>query len=179
MGDVSLEDERVPTVTGEHQSPELLDADAIFDPHDVDEHVETTLDIASHRLEHVNESEDDSALAELDIRDDAGRAQRRAMVELTTKNGDRPVHVISKPITTIGRAKSSDIRIGDSVISRTHARLRLEEDNLTIEDAGSKNGLVVNTNRVDHAVLKHGDVVSLGNGHIFRYVELEVPSQTH
>lgn len=178
LGEVSLDDERVPTVTGESQHQELLGAELLLEPFDIDEHIETSLALSDHHFEHINDGGDEADLAKLDIRDGAGRVQRRAMIELRADNGERPVHAISKPITTIGRAKSSDIRLSDAVISRTHAHLRLDEDRLIIEDAGSKNGVAVNAKMVERAALKHGDIISLGNGH-FRYVELEQPAQPH
>jgi pSer/pThr/pTyr-binding forkhead associated (FHA) protein len=60
-----------------------------------------------------------------------------------------------------------------------HARLRLDDDRLIIEDAGSRNGLAVNFKPIAGAVsLKPGDVICLGM-HEFRYVELEQPTHTH
>ncbi len=179
LGDIGLDDERVPIVTDDHQNQEMLEAEVLLDPYDIDEHVDTALGIPGHEFEHEHDADNDSVLARLSAGDDADQAQRRAMIELRGHNGDRPIHVISTPIMTIGRAKSSDIRINDIVVSRTHARLRLDEEGVVIEDASSKNGLAVNEKVVDRAVLKHGDVVSLGNGHAYRYVELELPTRTH
>jgi chromosome segregation ATPase len=79
---------------------------------------------------------------------------------------------LSKPVVTIGRAKTSDIRILDAVVSRMHARLTTDKDITIIEDLGSKNGVLVNSRPVDRAVLHHGDVISLGANHDFRYVEI-------
>ena len=63
---------------------------------------------------------------------------------------------------TIGRGHSSDIRIASHYVSRVHAKIRTNGIATIIEDAGSKNGLLVNSERVQRRVLHHGDVVSLG-----------------
>jgi chromosome segregation ATPase len=97
---------------------------------------------------------------------------RRMIVPLDADPSDHPEYSLSKPIVTIGRAKTSDIRIIDAVVSRMHARLTTDNDMTIIEDLGSKNGVLVNSRPVDRAVLHHGDVISLGANHDFRYVEL-------
>jgi hypothetical protein len=45
--------------------------------------------------------------------------------------------------TLIGRSVGCHITIEDPLVSRTHARLVLEGDHVTIEDLGSRNGLTV------------------------------------
>lgn len=139
-----------------------------------DEHTETKLDISDDELERVRQGElviDDS-----DFYDYAAGSPRHAMVALS--DAGRTVYALSKPITTIGRAESSDIRIKDNVISRLHALLQMDDEGLTIEDHGSKNGVLVNHSKIDQATLKHGDIVSLGK-HYLRYVDLEQREQTH
>ena len=133
---------------------------------EADEHVETKLDFSDQDLEYVRHGK--HALA--------AEAKRHAMVALS--DASRTVYPISKPITTIGRSDSSDIRIEDTVISRLHALLQVDDDGVTIEDHGSKNGVLVNQNRIERATLKHGDVVSLGKYYL-RYVDMEQQGLTH
>lgn len=97
---------------------------------------------------------------------------KRMIVPLDADSSDHAEYSLSKPIVTIGRAKTSDIRILDAVVSRTHAKLTTDKEITMIEDMGSKNGILVNSRPVDRAVLHHGDVISLGANHDFRYVEI-------
>ena len=65
--------------------------------------------------------------------------------------------------TTIGRATDNDIVIHDVLASRHHATLVPSTDGVEILDARSINGTFVNGTRVDGALLREGDVVTIGN----------------
>lgn len=63
----------------------------------------------------------------------------------------------------IGRAKSSDIAVALSTVSRNHAVLtRYDDGSWTITDASSKTGTWVNGERVDIRAIGEGDVISIG-----------------
>ena len=63
----------------------------------------------------------------------------------------------------IGRAKSSDITVALSTVSRNHAVLtRYDDGSWTITDASSKTGTWVNGERVDIRAIGQGDVISVG-----------------
>ena len=63
----------------------------------------------------------------------------------------------------IGRAKSSDITVNLSTVSRNHAVLtRYDDGSWTITDASSKTGTWVNGERVDIRAIGQGDVISIG-----------------
>ena len=63
----------------------------------------------------------------------------------------------------IGRAKSSDITVALSTVSRNHAVLtRYDDGSWTITDASSKTGTWVNGERVDIRDIGQGDVISIG-----------------
>src|SRR6202048_2457021 len=66
--------------------------------------------------------------------------------------------------TTIGRATDNDIVIPDVLASRHHATLVPSSEGVKILDARSINGTFVNGTRVDKALLREGDVVTIGNG---------------
>jgi class 3 adenylate cyclase len=80
---------------------------------------------------------------------------------LRIRNGARAgtALVIVTP-AVIGR--EADIALDDDEVSRRHARIRIAGDQLVIEDLASSNGTWVNTRRVEQAVLRPGDVVTLG-----------------
>lgn len=63
----------------------------------------------------------------------------------------------------IGRAKSSDITVNLSTVSRNHAVLtRYDDGSWTVTDASSKTGTWVNGERVDIRAIGEGDVISIG-----------------
>jgi adenylate cyclase len=63
----------------------------------------------------------------------------------------------------IGRAASNDITLPHSSISRSHALLEGQRDVWVVTDQHSANGVLVNGVRIEHAELKSGDVVGLGD----------------
>ena len=89
---------------------------------------------------------------------------RRASLVLEV-NGIR--HPLTEPGFTLGRGTDADVRINDPGISRLHARVSVRgtEDapQVTIEDMGSTNGIVVDGRRVQTATLTAGSRVELGS----------------
>jgi hypothetical protein len=70
--------------------------------------------------------------------------------------------VLSGTRMTIGRSRDCDVVVDDANVSRRHAELRAEGDGWRISDLGSTNGVKVNRRRVEEALLRHGDRVTLG-----------------
>lgn len=70
------------------------------------------------------------------------------------------------PLTTdvlsIGRASTSDVRLDDTGVSRRHAEVRREGDDVVLVDLGSTNGTSVNGRLVERARLTPGDRIELG-----------------
>jgi DNA-binding CsgD family transcriptional regulator len=63
----------------------------------------------------------------------------------------------------IGRAPDCALRLNDGLVSRHHARLRLEDEELVVEDLSSRNGVLVNERKIHGPVaLSHGDVIGIG-----------------
>ena len=69
---------------------------------------------------------------------------------------------LSRDVLTIGRASSSDIRLDDTGVSRRHAEVRREGDDVVLVDLGSTNGTNVNGRGVERARLTPGDRIELG-----------------
>jgi adenylate cyclase len=63
----------------------------------------------------------------------------------------------------IGRAASNDITLPHSSISRNHALLEGKRDVWVVTDQHSANGVLVNGVRIEHAELKSGDIIGLGD----------------
>lgn len=63
---------------------------------------------------------------------------------------------------TIGRDPESGIFLNDITVSRDHAVLTCVGGAVTIEDAGSLNGVYVNGASITRATLRNGDQVQIG-----------------
>lgn len=101
----------------------------------------------------------------------------RATALLRVEQGsvDEPTISLDRPITIIGRRQGSDVVIHDTNVSRMHAQIRRDGSRLTIEDAGSSNGTMVNDVRIEGSLdLKAGDVIRIGDA-VF-VVEVEASS---
>jgi pSer/pThr/pTyr-binding forkhead associated (FHA) protein len=81
-----------------------------------------------------------------------------------------PLH---RTVTTVGRDPRSDIFLDDVTVSRHHAEFRLNRDELQVVDIGSLNGIYVNRQPIDSAVLSNGDQIQMGK---FRLVLLIRPA---
>jgi pSer/pThr/pTyr-binding forkhead associated (FHA) protein len=67
----------------------------------------------------------------------------------------------------IGRSHECELRLEDALVSRLHARVRVETDRVGIEDLHSTNGIYLRGDRVlRFAVLREGDRVQLGTQEI-------------
>ena len=103
----------------------------------------------------------------------AGVSQRQPPTDTTIRraglvlevNGTR--HPLTPPALIIGRGSDADMRINDPGISRTHAQIRVtgSEPSLQIDivDLGSTNGILVNGQKVRHAVLGEGSRIEIGS----------------
>ena len=80
----------------------------------------------------------------------------------------------SQPEIAIGRSSDCLVSIPVRWISRTHALLHKERGQFVLEDAGSKNGVFVNGQRVVRPLaLENGDVIQLAPGLELIYVDSE------
>ena len=101
----------------------------------------------------------------------------RTSAQLRVEQGsvDEPAISLDRPITIIGRRQGSDVVIHDTNVSRMHAQIRRDGSRLTIEDAGSSNGTLVNDVRIEQSQdLNAGDVIRIGDA-VF-VVEVDTPS---
>jgi pSer/pThr/pTyr-binding forkhead associated (FHA) protein len=63
----------------------------------------------------------------------------------------------------VGRAIGSDVRLDDRQVSRSHARLTVDEASASVEDLQTVNGTLVNGKEVKaRQPLRHGDTVQFG-----------------
>ncbi len=90
---------------------------------------------------------------------------RRAPLVLEV-NGVR--HPLLPPGFTIGRGSEADLRINDPGISRRHARVVVVQTpdgliDVSIEDLGSTNGVIVNGQRITNVRLGDGSRIEIGS----------------
>lgn len=62
----------------------------------------------------------------------------------------------------VGRDRSADVRLSDPLVSKRHAKVNIS-DMVQVIDDGSANGIVISGQTVDRAVLKPGDVATIGD----------------
>src|SRR5689334_15804899 len=64
----------------------------------------------------------------------------------------------------IGRSADCQLALDDPLVSRRHAVLRTRKDGVSVEDLGSRNGVLVNGTKIDGAVeISDGDKVQIGS----------------
>lgn len=69
---------------------------------------------------------------------------------------------LQTPVTLLGRGTDCDLRMVDPGVSRHHAELRVEDDQVVLVDLGSTNGTLVNGQAMRRVVLTDGSNVTLG-----------------
>lgn len=75
---------------------------------------------------------------------------------------------LEREMVLLGREIGSDVRINDSTVSRRHASITrsvnadTNEVEYTLKDFGSRNGTLVNGERVRQEVLQNGDKITIG-----------------
>jgi pSer/pThr/pTyr-binding forkhead associated (FHA) protein len=90
------------------------------------------------------------------------------IVRAGTQAGDR--FALTGDQTRLGRHPDSEIMLDDITVSRRHASIERTAEGYVVTDAGSLNGTYVNQQRIERAVLHHGDELQVGK---FRLVLFE------
>ena len=88
-------------------------------------------------------------------------------VRLEFKDGGRPAFVLNKPSVWLGRDPSCDVTFeaNSATVSRRHAEIRRDGEELVIADNNSFNGTLVNGQRISSPVpLYDGDEMQFGVG---------------
>ncbi|MBI3183445.1 MAG: GGDEF domain-containing protein [Myxococcales bacterium] len=100
----------------------------------------------------------------------AGQGRLNASLIVLTGSSIGKMFRIEKAITTIGRALDCDVVLDDESISRQHARLVKSEKGIDMVDLGSKNGTLLNGDRVTEVKrLTTGDKLQLGSETILKF----------
>jgi chromosome segregation ATPase len=129
----------------------------------------------SQQIESIGEIEDviqdiDNRMSER-IDDHAVKEKDRVTrVLIGTVDGQELRFPLFKNRLTIGRTEQNDIQLDATYVSRRHAVIVTDQDATRVIDWGSKNGVMVNSNRITEHFLKNGDTVTIGTAD-FRYEE--------
>jgi hypothetical protein len=87
--------------------------------------------------------------------------QPRLMISSPELDGEQ-IYELTTPVTLLGRGTDCDLRLVDPGVSRHHAELRVENDQVVLVDHGSTNGTFVNGQPVRRIALADGTHVTLG-----------------
>ena len=88
------------------------------------------------------------------------------MIRLLVKFKDRIINEFALDridMLSIGRTSKHDLVIDNYAVSANHAIIKKDGNRYVVKDSNSKNGTFLNGVTVDHAILKNGDVITIGN----------------
>jgi phosphoserine phosphatase RsbU/P len=71
--------------------------------------------------------------------------------------------VLDRVSTSIGRSPEHDIVLPEALVSRHHAVITRDGNTWTISDQDSTHGTYLNSERIQRAILKSGDILQLGS----------------
>jgi len=87
----------------------------------------------------------------------------RPRLQITDRPGAlRREVIVDREAAVIGRGSDAHIRIEDAGVSRRHAEVRREGDEVFLVDLGSTNGTSVNGRAIERIRLSPGDRISMG-----------------
>ena len=78
---------------------------------------------------------------------------------------------------TIGRGTDNTITLSHPTVSRSHAKIKYNEGIWIVEDMGSANGIFVDDNRVENAVLEPGKTYHIGKAAL-RFIERDASNRS-
>lgn len=75
---------------------------------------------------------------------------------------------INEGVFTLGRSRTTDIRLKDDKVSGKHIAIELSNNKLTLKDIGSTNGTFLNGNKIDNRVIEFtlNDEIQIGQTYI-------------
>ncbi len=89
-----------------------------------------------------------------------GRVLALRFISGKYQGGEFPIQTDREII--VGRSSDLDMVLVEDMVSRKHARIAYDQDDLVIEDLGSTNGTFVNGEKIKRARLKEGDRLLIG-----------------
>jgi pSer/pThr/pTyr-binding forkhead associated (FHA) protein len=74
-----------------------------------------------------------------------------------------PAILVEGTVLVVGRHPRCDSQLASLRVSRQHCCITSSDGEVRVRDLGSTNGTWINGRRVDHAVLRPGDVLSIAH----------------
>ena len=92
---------------------------------------------------------------------------RRAQLEIRVAEQPPRRVALDREVVVIGRSHDTDLQLDVEGVSRKHARISKTGDRgYNLVDLGAKNGTYLNGERIDVAVLHHGDRIQIGTAEL-------------
>lgn len=92
------------------------------------------------------------------------------MAEITLRildGADRGrVYESIEPPITLGREEGNTIQLNDERVSRFHAKIQMDHEDLVLTDLESTNGTKVNGEQTQLKIIRHGDTINVGRSTI-------------
>ncbi|NQT20995.1 MAG: FHA domain-containing protein, partial [Planctomycetes bacterium] len=87
-------------------------------------------------------------------------------------DSEQVIRIGSDPVI-IGRGPSSDIRLNDSGVSRSHAEISRQDGTWAVRDLGSSNGTLLNNTVLgtEKSSLSNGDIIRLGHASVLTFAD--------
>src|SRR5579863_9861503 len=92
----------------------------------------------------------------------AGRARAYVLRFISGKYQGGEFPIAADKQIVVGRSSDLDMVLVEDMVSRKHARIAMQGEQIWIEDLGSTNGTFVNGEKIKRARLKEGDRVLIG-----------------
>jgi DNA-binding CsgD family transcriptional regulator len=78
------------------------------------------------------------------------------------RHDGREIEVPDKGLV-VGRAAECEVRLAGGLVSRRHAAITIDGEDLVVADLGSRNGVAVNHDKIREPTrVAHGDTISIG-----------------
>jgi len=81
---------------------------------------------------------------------------------LLKKDGSTKAFTLPSTVTSIGRRQDCDFCLPLSMVSRKHCEISIARDQIHVRDLGSRNGTLLNGQRIEETRAKAGDILQIG-----------------
>ncbi|MFH1017566.1 MAG: FHA domain-containing protein [Pseudomonadota bacterium] len=99
----------------------------------------------------------------------------KGLLRILSGEGEKGVVDLETGTYTIGRDESAEIKIDSRQVSRKHAQVIVEQDQVRLVDCGSANGTLVNGKAITALTIRDGDRIQVGDV-VFEYHSKRVRS---
>jgi transcriptional regulator with GAF, ATPase, and Fis domain len=82
---------------------------------------------------------------------------------IVLEEGSRSELALERPVVSIGRAVTNDIRLASTLVSRHHCRIESGREGTFVVDLGSANGTLVNGEKITRRLVEPGDKIQIGS----------------